>query len=106
MGEAEGAKFWISVRTELKKRGVEDILIAAIDGLAGFPDAIESVFPKTQIQLCIVHLVRGSLRFVVWKDRKAVARDLRTREIPGLDARGSRGGAAGVHRAVGTSGSP
>ena len=78
VGEAEGAKFWLSVLTELKNRGVRDVLIAAIDGLKGFPEAIESVFPKTQIQLSIVHLVRGSLKFVAWKERKAVARDLRT----------------------------
>jgi putative transposase len=77
VGESEGAKFWLSVLTELKNRGVTDILIAAIDGLAGFPDAIESVYPKTQIQLCIVHMVRGSLRFVSWKERKQVSRDLR-----------------------------
>ena len=77
VGEAEGAKFWLSVLTELKNRGVRDILIASIDGLSGFPEAIESVFPKTQIQLCIVHMVRGSLRFVSWKERKAVSRDLR-----------------------------
>jgi len=77
IGEAEGAKFWLAVLTELQSRGVEDILIACIDGLTGFPDAIESVFPRTEIQLCIVHLVRNSLRYVSWKDRKAVARDLR-----------------------------
>ena len=77
VGEAEGAKFWLSVLTELKNRGVKDVLIAAIDGLKGFPEAIESVFPKTQIQLCIVHLVRGSLKYVSYKERKAVARDLR-----------------------------
>ena len=87
VGEAEGAKFWLSVLTELKNRGVEDILIASIDGLKGFPEAIESVFPKTQVQLCIVHLVRGSLRFVAWKERKAVARDLRTiYRAPSLEA--------------------
>ena len=63
--------------TELKNRGLRDILIAAIDGLQGFPEAIASVYPKTQVQLCIVHLVRGSLRFVSWKERKAVGRDLR-----------------------------
>lgn len=77
VGEAEGAKFWLSVLTELKNRGVADILITAIDGLAGFPDAIASVFPKAQVQLCIVHMVRGSLRYVAWKERKAVSRDLR-----------------------------
>jgi putative transposase len=77
VGEAEGAKFWLSVLTELKNRGVEDILIAAVDGLKGFPDAIEAVFPKTQVQLCIVHLIRSSLRYVSWKERRAVARDLK-----------------------------
>ncbi len=78
VGENEGAKFWLSVLTELKNRGVQDILIAAVDGLKGFPEAIESVYPKTQIQLCIVHMVRNSLRFVSWKERKQVAADLRT----------------------------
>jgi putative transposase len=78
VGEAEGAKFWLSVLTELRNRGVQDILIACVDGLKGFPEAIESVFPKTQIQLCIVHMVRNSLRYVGWKERKTVARDLRT----------------------------
>jgi putative transposase len=77
VGEAEGAKFWLSILTELKNRGIEDILIAAIDGLKGFPEAIEAVFPRTQVQLCIVHMVRNSLRYVSWKHRKAVARDLR-----------------------------
>ena len=78
IGEAEGAKFWLSVLTELKNRGVEDILIAAVDGLKGFPEAIAAVFPQTQIQLCIVHMVRNSLRYVSWKHRKALVRDLRT----------------------------
>ena len=77
VGEAEGAKFWLSLLTELKNRGVEDILIAAVDGLKGFPDAIEAVFPKTQVQLCVVHLIRGSLRYVSWKERKVVVRDLK-----------------------------
>lgn len=77
VGEAEGAKFWLNVLTELKNRGVQDILIACVDGLKGFPDAIESVFPKTQIQLCIVHMIRNSLRYVSWKERKIVAQDLR-----------------------------
>jgi putative transposase len=74
----EGAKFWLKVITELQNRGLKDILIACIDGLKGFPDAIESVFPKTQIQLCIVHMVRNSLKFVSWKDRKKVVGDLKT----------------------------
>jgi putative transposase len=78
IGEAEGAKFWLNVLTELSARGVRDILVAAVDGLTGFPEAIASVFPKTEVQLCVVHLVRNALRYVPWKHRKAVARDLRT----------------------------
>ncbi len=77
IGEAEGSKFWLNVLTELTNRGVQDILIACVDGLKGFPDAIESVFPQTQTQLCIVHMIRNSLRYVSWKERKAVAKDLR-----------------------------
>jgi putative transposase len=73
----EGAKFWLKVISELKNRGVEDILIACCDGLKGFPQAIEAVFPKTIVQTCIVHLVRSSTRFVTWKDRKAVMPMLR-----------------------------
>lgn len=73
----EGAKFWLNVITELKNRGVNDIFIACVDGLKGFPDAIESVFPETQVQLCIVHMVRNSLKYVSWKDRKKVAADLK-----------------------------
>jgi len=75
--DSEGSKFWLLVMTELKNRGVQDILVACVDGLKGFPDAIETVFPKAQVQLCIVHLVRNSLKFVGAKDRKAVARDLK-----------------------------
>ncbi len=77
VGEAEGAKFWLNVLTELNNRGVQDILIAAVDGLTGFPDAVASVFPKTEVQLCIVHMVRNSLRYVPWKNRRAVVKDLR-----------------------------
>jgi len=73
----EGAKFWLSVLTELKNRGLKDILIACVDGLAGFPEAIEAVFPQTAVQLCIVHMVRNSLKYVSWKDRKALAADLK-----------------------------
>jgi putative transposase len=76
-GEKEGSKFWLSILAELKNRGVRDILIACVDGLTGFPDAIESEYPKAQVQLCIVHMVRNSLRFVSRKERKVVARDLR-----------------------------
>ena len=77
MAQTEGAKFWLQVVTELKNRGVADIFIACVDGLKGFPEAIEAVFPKTAVQLCIVHLVRYSLNYVSWKLRKAVAADLR-----------------------------
>ena len=77
IGEKEGSKFWLSILTELRNRGVQDILIACVDGLTGFPDAIASEFPKTEVQLCIVHMVRNSLRYVSWKERKIVAQDLR-----------------------------
>lgn len=77
IGEAEGAKFWLNVLTELKNRGLQDILIACVDGLKGFPEALEAVYPRTEVQVCIVHLVRHSLRYVSWRERKVVARDLR-----------------------------
>jgi putative transposase len=75
--ETEGAKFWLSILTELKNRGVKDILIACVDGLKGFPEAIEAAYPQTQVQLCVVHLVRHSLNFVSWKQRKEMADDLK-----------------------------
>jgi putative transposase len=75
--QTEGAKFWLRVMTELKNRGVEDILIAVVDGLKGFPEAITAVFPQAQVQTCIVHLIRNSLDLVSYKDRKAVAAALR-----------------------------
>ena len=78
VAENEGAKFWLQVVTELKNRGVEDIFIACVDGLKGFPEAIEAVFPRTQVQLCLVHMVRHSLQYVSWKQRKEVAADLKT----------------------------
>jgi len=77
IAQSEGAKFWLQVVTELKNRGVRDIFIACVDGLKGFPEAIETVFPQTTVQLCIVHLVRHSLSYVGWKQRKHVAADLR-----------------------------
>ena len=77
MSDNEGSKFWLSVLTELKSRGVQDILIACVDGLKGFPDAIAVEYPQTQIQLCIVHMVRNSLKYVVWKDYKSVTADLK-----------------------------
>jgi putative transposase len=74
----EGAKFWLKVISELQNRGLKDILIACVDGLKGFPEAIESVFPNTQVQVCIVHMVRNSMKFVSWKDRKKAVSDLKT----------------------------
>ncbi len=74
----EGAKFWLGVFTELKNRGLTDVLIACVDGLKGLPEAIETVFPQTEVQLCIVHMVRNSLKFVSYKDRKKIADDLKT----------------------------
>jgi putative transposase len=75
--ETEGAKFWLQVLTELKQRGVRDVLICCVDGLKGFPDAIEAVFPETWVQTCIVHLIRHSLRYVPRRERERVARDLK-----------------------------
>lgn len=77
LAENEGAKFWLNVLTELKNRGLQDILIACVDGLKGFPDAINSVFPQTHVQLCIIHMVRNSLKYVAWKDYKAVTSGLK-----------------------------
>jgi putative transposase len=77
IAKTEGAKFWLSVITELQNRGVKDIFIACVDGLKGFPEAIESVFPQTQVQLCIVHMIRNSVRYVNWKDRKQLCADLK-----------------------------
>lgn len=77
IAQTEGAKFWLSVVTELKNRGVQDIFIACVDGLKGFPEAIEAVYPHTTVQLCIVHMVRNSLNFVGWNKRKLVAADLK-----------------------------
>ena len=77
IAQTEGAKFWLHVLTELKNRGVEDILVAVCDGLTGFPDAIAAAFPQTTVQTCIVHMVRNSLRYVSWGNRKAIAAELR-----------------------------
>lgn len=77
LAETEGATFWLSVLTELKNRGLQDMLIAFVDGLKGFPDAIAAEYPQTKIQLCIVHMVRNSLKYVTWKDYKAVTADLK-----------------------------
>src|SRR5437870_1666794 len=78
VAQSEGAKFWLQVLTELQNRGVKDILIACVDGLKGFPEAIEAIYPRTEVQLCIVHVVRASLNYVPWKLRKPVAADLQT----------------------------
>lgn len=78
IGESESSKYWLTVLNDIKKRGVNDVLIFAIDGLNGFGEAIKAVYPKADIQKCIVHQIRSSLRFVSWKDRKAVAKDLRS----------------------------
>jgi len=77
VSDNEGSKFWLRVLTDLKNRGVKDIFIACVDGLKGFPEAIETAFPEATVQLCIVHMVRHSLNYVSWKQRKAVASDLR-----------------------------
>ena len=77
ISENEGAKFWLNVLTELHNRGLKDILIACVDGLKGFPDAINTTYPQTQIQLCIVHMVRNAMKYVPWKDYKAVAANLK-----------------------------
>lgn len=74
---SEGAKLWLQILTEIRNRGVQDILIACVDGLKGFPEAIATVYPRTEVQLCIVHMVRNSLAYVNWKERKLVAEDLR-----------------------------
>ena len=74
----EGAKFWLQVLTEMQNRGLKDIFIACVDGLKGFPQAIETVYPKTTVQLCMVHMVRASLNYVNWKERKRVAHDLKS----------------------------
>jgi len=78
ISETEGAKFWLNVLTELQNRGLKDILIACVDGLKGFPDAINTVFPDTQVQLCIIHMVRNSLKYVAWKEYRAVTADLKS----------------------------
>ena len=77
MTEHEGARFWLDILTELKNRGLQDILIACVDGLRGFPEAIEAVYPDTAVQLCIVHMVRNSLKTVSWKDYKKVTARLK-----------------------------
>lgn len=91
ISETEGAKFWLGIITELSNRGVKDILIACMDGLKGFPEAVNSVFPQTKIQLCIVHMIRNSTKYVSWKERKIICADLKniyeaSTEKAGLEA--------------------
>ena len=78
MNESEGAKFWLQVLTDLQNRGVQDILIASVDGLKGFPESINSVFPNTEVQLCIVHQIRNSLRFIGTANQKQFAKELKS----------------------------
>ena len=99
LAENEGAKFWLSMLTELKNHGLQDILIACEDGLKGFPDAINSVYPQAHIQLCIIHMVRNSLKYVSWKDYKALPSGLKS--LSGPDRRGGADGAGCVHRSMG-----
>lgn len=75
--QAEGSHFWLNIMTELKNRGVEDILIACVDGLKGLPDTINTVFPKTEIQLCVIHLIRNTLKYIAWKDMRPFMKDLK-----------------------------
>ena len=77
VAQTEGSKFWLTVFNDLKSRGLQDCFIACVDGLKGLPEAIKAVFPHTQVQLCIVHKLRNSFKYVPWKERKAVATDLR-----------------------------
>ncbi len=95
--QTEGAKFWLKVFNELKSRGVDDILIAVVDGLKGLAEAIETVFPRTTVQTCIVHLIRNSLEYASWKDRRAVAAAIRPIYTSGK-RRGSRARARSVCR--------
>ena len=99
--DTEGAKFWLHVLTELKTRGVADILFVCVDGLTGFVDAIETVFPTATVQTCLVHQVRSSLRYVSYKDRKTLAADLR-RDLHRRRRRARRRRARSVRREVGS----
>jgi transposase-like protein len=96
----EGAKFWLTILTELRQRGVEDILVLCADGLTGMAEAVEAAFPRAIFQTCIVHMVRSSTRFVPWKERKAVCADLRTISHR-RDGRGRGGGTARLRTQLG-----
>ena len=87
----ESASTWLTILSDLQKRGVKKMLIACVDGLKGFPEAIESIFPETQVQLCIVHQVRNSLRYVSWRDRQQFVRDMKEGEAHNLHRRGETG---------------
>ena len=99
--ETEGAKFWMQVLSDLKQRGVRDILICCVDGLKGFPEAIEAIFPKTTVQTCIVHLIRHSLKYVPRREREQVARDLKP-IYTAVDADAAAGRARALRRQVGS----
>ncbi len=99
LAENEGAKFWLQVLTDLKNRGLNDIFVACVDGLAGFPDAIRTAYPQTKVQLCIVHLVRAALRYVADQDSKAVVRDLK-KHLSGGDAARSGASPGGFRSSV------
>ena len=87
VSESEGARFWLYVLTDLNNRGVQDILIAAVDGLTGFPEAINSIFPETEVQLCIIHQIRNSMKYVASKNQKAFMADLKpVYKAPAIDA--------------------
>ena len=95
--QTEGAKFWLRVMTEIRNRGIHDVLIAVVDGLKGFPEAINAVFPEALVQTCIVHLIRYSMQFASWKERKAIAAALKTDLRRGI-GRHRRGPAGRIRR--------
>ena len=101
LAETEGAKFWLGILTDLQTRGVKDILIACMDGLKGFPDAIGNVFPDTQVQLCIVHMVRNAMKYVSWKDYEALSAGFKA-DLPVVHRGRGAAGAGAVCRALGS----
>ncbi len=100
--ETEGAKFWLAVLNDLRRRGVQDVLISCVDGLKGFPEAIEAVYPKTWVQTCIVHQIRSSMRYVAYRDKKRVAADLKP-VYRAINADAAEGALGRLRRALGRS---
>ena len=98
--DTEGAKFWLAVLNDLRHRGVEDVLVCCVDGLSGFPEAIEAVFPKAWVQCCIVHQIRNSMRYVTYQERKRVAARSEA-DLPSDQRRGRRGSPPRVRREMG-----